>query len=133
MKARPAVLALALLTGCVERTMLIESKPAGAEVFVDGRSVGTTPAKVDFTWYGTRQIVLELDGYETHRIVEPVSPPWWQAPVLDLMTDVLIPAPFQDQHRFEYTLIPSGPPPEPAAVEEGAGPLRDQLDPLKKP
>lgn len=128
MKARLAALALPLLAGCVERTMIIESKPAGAEVFVDGRRVGTTPAEVDFTWYGTRQIVLELDGYETHRVVEPVSPPWWQVPVLDLVTDVLIPTTLGDRHRFEYTLTPSSSPPDPGAVEQSAAPLRDRLE-----
>ncbi len=41
----------------------IESRPAGARVFIDGRAVGTTPTVVSDVAAGTRSLRLELDGY----------------------------------------------------------------------
>lgn len=96
-----------LLGGCVERKLLIRSEPAGADVRVDGTLVGKTPCEVPFTWYGTRKIELERSGYESFTKTEEVLPPWWQYPVFDLFTDVLIPADFEDARAFDYTMEPS--------------------------
>src|ERR1051326_773674 len=48
---------LVLLPGCVERTMKIPSRPAGAIVYVNDEEVGKTPVKLSFTWYGDYDLV----------------------------------------------------------------------------
>jgi hypothetical protein len=121
--------ALLALTGCVERTLTITSTPEGADVWVDGKNVGATPVDVPFSWYGTREIVVEKDGYETRNTKETIDPPWWQYPVLDLMTDVLIPATFTDQRTLDYTLDKSPDTTEAAPIEQNAAPLRKLLNP----
>ncbi len=41
----------------------VDSRPSGARVFVDGRSVGTTPVSVDGLEAGEHAVRLEQDGY----------------------------------------------------------------------
>jgi hypothetical protein len=43
--------------------LLIESRPAGATVVVDGRRVGTTPMSLPDSSPGTHRIQLELEGF----------------------------------------------------------------------
>ena len=126
-RALPWVAAALILGGCVERTLLIQSEPAGARAFVNGRSVGTTPVEVPFTWYGKHEIVLEQEGYQTHRAVESVDPPWWQYPVVDLVTDLLIPATLTDRRSLTYPLAPTNPVGDPRPIEQNAEPLRRRL------
>jgi hypothetical protein len=44
-------------------TLVIESRPAGATVFLNGRAVGTTPVSVPETAPGTHRIRLEMAGF----------------------------------------------------------------------
>jgi serine/threonine-protein kinase len=44
-------------------TLVIESRPAGATVFLNGRAVGTTPMSVPETAPGTHRIRLEMAGF----------------------------------------------------------------------
>lgn len=118
-------LALPLLAGCVERKMIIRSEPAGAEVRVDGTVVGKTPCEVPFTWYGTRKIELERSGYESLTAKQEVFPPWWQMPVFDLFTDVLIPVDFEDTRTYDYTM-------EPSPAREDPTPILDRAEKLKR-
>jgi serine/threonine protein kinase len=46
-----------------EAPLVVESKPAGASVFLDGRAVGTTPLTFPLVTVGTHSIRLTLDGY----------------------------------------------------------------------
>src|SRR5258706_9997592 len=57
--------ALALVAGCVERTMTIKSDPPGALVYLNDREIGRTPVTRDFTWYGDYQVEIRKDGYES--------------------------------------------------------------------
>ena len=49
-----------------ERTLRIESEPPGADVLVEGRSAGRTPAAVTLPRGAPRAISVELAGYEPH-------------------------------------------------------------------
>ncbi len=44
--------------------LVVESKPAGARVFVDGREVGTTPLSLPGVTAGEHAVRLERDGYQ---------------------------------------------------------------------
>ena len=43
--------------------MMVDSRPAGAQVFVDGRSVGYTPIVVSSLTQGTHSVRMEIPGY----------------------------------------------------------------------
>ena len=47
-----------LCASCAHRTLTIESEPAGAEVFLDRKPVGTTPVTVPFRYGGHHEILL---------------------------------------------------------------------------
>ena len=66
------------LTGCVQRRLVVRSQPEGAFVTIDNQPVGPTPLPVPFTYYGTREIQLEKDGYKTVKVRERIRPPWFE-------------------------------------------------------
>jgi len=105
-------LALALglaLGGCVSRKLFIQSEPPGAAVMLDGRRVGTTPWEGDFGSYGTRRVELEKPGYERRIETIEIAMPWWQYPVLDFVTDLLLPWTLSDDRLFTWDLQPIDP------------------------
>ena len=102
-----AVAALALgSAGCVERRLSIETVPEGAEVIVDGRSVGRSPVTVPFDFYGAREIVCRLPGHETVRSIERLEPPFFQRFPWDLYYEVLTRERYVDHRSFRYVLRP---------------------------
>ena len=94
--------------GCnsVHRRMTINSDPPNALVLVDGEEVGYTPATVDFTWYGTREITIIKDGYETLTTMQKVKTPIYQWFGADFVTENLSPFKITDRHAFNYRLQP---------------------------
>jgi hypothetical protein len=103
-----ALLLLALSqSGCVERLLAIHSDPPGASVYLDGEKVGTTPCEVSYTWYGTRDLILELRGYTLIRQQVTLNPPWWQIIPLDFITDVVIPVTLHDRMAVSYSMEPA--------------------------
>lgn len=102
----PACLAATTLTGCVERTMSVQSNPQGALVYMNGKEVGRTPFERDFTWYGTYDVQVRKDGYETLNQPTPVIAPWWQWPPFDFFAE-LLPLNLKDQRQLTYELQPT--------------------------
>lgn len=86
--------------------MTIESNPVGALVLLDGKEVGYTPVSVDFTYYGTREVTLIKDGFETRTFPAKLQTPWYQYIPLDFFSDNLNPFPVTDRQRFQYQLAP---------------------------
>ena len=95
------------LTGCVHRRMTIHSEPAGAQVLLEGKSIGYAPASADFTYYGTREVTLVKPGFETLTTYQKVRTPWYQISPLDFISDNLLPFRVTDRHDFYYKLQPS--------------------------
>ena len=94
--------------GCgVQRTLQIETDPPGALVYLNGDEAGRTPMRKEFVWYGTYDVVIRKEGYET--LVKPteVWAPWWQLPPIDFLAE-LIPGPPVDNHQVRYRLKPIG-------------------------
>lgn len=98
---------LTSLSGCVHRRMTINSNPPGARVLLDGEEIGETPTSVDFTHYGTREISLQKDGYDTLKTLQTVPPPWYQIFPIDFFADNLLPYQLTNRHEFNYQLQPS--------------------------
>jgi len=93
-------------TGCVSRRMTIHSNPPGALVLLDGEEIGYTPCSADFLYYGTREITIMKDGYETLTVLQPVKAPWYQLPGIDFFSDNLAFQQINDRHAFQYALQP---------------------------
>ena len=104
-----ALLVLLMQTGCVHRRVTINSNPSGALVRIDGKDIGYTPASVDYTWYGTREVQLLKDGYETQTQLIDISAPWYQKFPLDFISDNFLGTHIRDHRRFDLQMRPKQP------------------------
>lgn len=103
-----SLLMLVALTqiGCVHRRVTINSYPSGALVKVDGKDIGYTPASFDYTWYGTREVQLLRDGYETQTEMVDIPAPWYQKFPLDFVSDNFLGRHITDHRQFSFQLEP---------------------------
>jgi hypothetical protein len=129
-----AVLSLiSLCGGCVERTLTVRTDPPGALVYLHDQEVGRTPFSKRFIWYGTYDVQIRKDGYQTLKTKSPVIAPWWQWVPFDLVAE-LIPAKLEDPHTVSFTLKPrSQEQVDPAAIVERGEDLADQLESSRLP
>jgi hypothetical protein len=95
-----------LCSGCVRRRMTIRSYPAGAQVFVDDREIGTTPCSTSYIYYGKRNVMLVKDGYKTERLVHQFNVPWYEYVPLDFYNENLNPYEIRDERTINVTLTP---------------------------
>ena len=124
--------ALVVLTGiccgCVERTLTIASNPPDALVHLNDQEVGRTPFSRRFLWYGTYEVQVRHEGYETLNTATPVIAPWWQWVPFDLLAE-LAPLKLYDEHRISYTLKPlSRVQVDPEAIVERGERLAERLE-----
>lgn len=92
--------------------MTIRSNPPGATVYVDQQQIGTTPVSHEFIYYGTRDIRLVADGYETLHILQPIKAPWYQWPgPLEFISENLVPWEVRDEQLFSYVMTAQQNPP----------------------
>ena len=90
----------------VRRRLTITSNPPGAVVFVDDREIGITPVSTAFTYYGTRKIQLVLEGFETLTVKRTFSPPWYQWPVVDFISENMIRRELRDERVVDFRMVP---------------------------
>ena len=93
-------------SGCVQRRLQIRSQPEGAFVSVDRQGVGLTPISVPYTYYGTREIQLEKDGYKTVRVTQNVRPPWYERFPISLISNNLAGRELRDERLLDFALEP---------------------------
>jgi hypothetical protein len=92
--------------GCrTARSLEVTSTPPGAQVRLDGESIGTTPLKISFEHYGTRRLTFYLSGYRTQSARINLKPPWYARFPLDLVTEVLLPLGLDDRRKYHQDLI----------------------------
>jgi hypothetical protein len=89
--------------GCVERTISISSEPPGALVWLNDREVGRTPLQVGFTYYGTYDLRLEREGYDTLLTSAVAAAPWWETVGVDLFAE-LTPARLRSRVTWHFVL-----------------------------
>ena len=116
-----------LLGGCVRRTLNVTSDPPGALVYLNDQEVGRTPVQRDFTWYGTYDVAVRKDGYDTLKTKGRVIAPWWQWPPFDLVAE-LLPLRLHDEKSLHYTLNASGVAPSEDEMLGRAEEMRRQLE-----
>lgn len=91
--------------GCADRKITIRSEPEGAKVIIDSQEMGITPSTIPFTYYGTRQIILKKDGYQTYTVLAPIKPPLIHIFPFDILI-LFIPYPMKDYRILSYKLLP---------------------------
>jgi hypothetical protein len=96
--------------GCVKRRYTIRSDPPGALVVVNNEEIGRTPVSRSFTFYGDREIILMLDGYQTQRVIQPIKAPWYDNMLTEVVTENFLPITLRDEREFTYKMVPSEPP-----------------------
>jgi hypothetical protein len=111
-RTRSALIALTMAlaacqVGCVKRRYTIRTDPPGALVFVNGEEAGTSPVSRTFTFYGDREIILQADGYETQKIIQPLDAPWWDNGLTDFVSENLLPATLRDERTFDFRMAPT--------------------------
>src|SRR5262245_48525085 len=100
---------LALLcgpTGCVRRRLTIRSNPPGALVFIDNQEIGFTPVSTPYTYYGTREIKLIKDGFETLTVKQNFKAPWYEVPPVDFVSENFAPGETRDERMLDFQLVP---------------------------
>lgn len=120
------LLPLVLAGGCVgvRRELVVESEPAGALVYVNGEEVGRTPLVHPFLYYGTMDVKLRKDGYETLEDAPRVWAPFWQVPPIDLFAEAFS---LTDRHRLSYELTPKRQDVTPEELVQRGTELRGEL------
>ncbi len=121
--------------GCVQRRMTIRSSPPGALVYVDDYELGATPVSHDFVYYGTRNVKLVKDGYETLTVRQPFPVPWYQYFPLDFVTENLVPWEIRDERVVDLAMVPAAsvPPESVVARAEQARLAAGSLPPAAQP
>jgi hypothetical protein len=89
--------------GCVRRTLTVTTEPPGALVYLNGVEAGRSPIERDFVFYGTYDIAVRKEGYETLKTQGKVIAPWWQWVPFDFVAEFL---PLHDRQTLTYTLYP---------------------------
>jgi len=117
---RYLLIGLLAMAGCgrVEREIVVNSRPEGASVTIDGQMVGTTPRTIPFLYYGTHEIVVEKPGFERVVKFERIKAPMYQWFPIDFVTEVLLPCHYRDVHTLYYELTPTKLPSREEVVKE---------------
>ncbi|MFA5794952.1 MAG: PEGA domain-containing protein [Candidatus Brocadiia bacterium] len=92
------LLVVAGLMSCAERNITIRSEPPGAKVVIDNQEKGLTPMTFPFTYYGSYQLTLEKDGYQTLKTLLPVKPGLIHIFPIDFLL-LVVPYPFNDEYE----------------------------------
>ena len=96
---------LAVGSGCVRRTLTVTTDPPGALIYLNGVEAGRSPLERDFVFYGTYDVAVRKEGYETLKTKGKVIAPWWQWVPIDFFAEFL---PLHDRQTLTYTLYPVG-------------------------
>lgn len=126
---------LAVLPGCLERTIRVTSDPPGALVWLNDTEIGRTPAEARFKFYGTYDVRVELPGYEPIHEGRDAKAPFYEYPGPDFVAAAL-PARIQNTVEWHFDLTPSAgvnDPQSQAAIIARAQDLRDRLGPAPSP
>lgn len=120
--------------GCVTRTINIETSPSNASIYIDNKYVGESPVSIPFTHYGTRKITIEKRDenerlvYKRKIIFEEIKAPFYELFPIDIISEVVLPIKYEDNHYFNYQLEEL----EEASLDERKKQVLNNAEELKK-
>ena len=100
---------LGLSAGCVKRTLLIDSVPPGAKVWINEHPAGTTPVKYEFITHGRYKFRLQKSGFREVVAREMIWAPVYEWIPLDFFFENVIPIRLEEKHPFRYVLTAESP------------------------
>ena len=114
----PVVLLLCS-SGCIRRSVTIDSDPPGARVYFDHREAGETPLELRFTHYGGHSLIVVKEGFRPYRGRLTLDEKGWAVFPVDIVTEALLPSVIRDRRNVTVVLQKAQPPGE---VQEGNRP-----------
>ena len=120
------IVSTAILTGCVERKLTINTEPAGAIVILNDEEIGTSPVTVSFNWYGDYNIRITREGYETLKTHRELKGPWYDAFPFDFFA-MLNPKRTVDSYEWTFELAPKHEPTREQLIQN-AEELKKEVD-----
>ncbi len=120
-----ALLIALTLSACADRRITITSDPPGATAYLNDVNIGRTPAQTDFTWFGTYDVRLELQGHDTLTTTADADAPIHEWPGIDILSQA-IPPTDRTRVRWHFTLEPANT--NQADILQRARSTRERLD-----
>jgi len=118
--------ATALLAGCVERRLTINTSPQDALVVLNDEEIGQSPVTVPFNWYGDYNVRISKEGYETLKTHRRLKSPWYDKFPWDFFAQIVNPKRIVDSCEWTFELAPKQQPDREELIRR-AGQLKEQL------
>jgi hypothetical protein len=115
-----------LLTGCVERKLMINTEPQGALVILNDEEIGISPVTVSFNWYGDYQVKISKQGYETLNTNRELKAPLHDHFPFDFFAQILWPGRIVNSYEWTFELAPQKQPTREELIQK-AEELKEQL------
>jgi hypothetical protein len=100
------LIAISLLSGCVERELTINTRPQGALVMLNDEEIGTSPVTVPFNWYGDYRVRISKSGFETLNTHRNLKGPWYDSFPFDFFAQNVYPKRIVDSYEWTFELSP---------------------------
>jgi hypothetical protein len=97
----------AICTGCIDRRFVVETNVPGAQVFVNNRPIGPSPADTGWEHPGEYQFRVVAPGYAPLTECRTVRSRWYDWAPFDFALGVLWPFHIEDIRRFQFELEPA--------------------------
>ena len=98
------LIAAAILGGCVERRLTVNTQPQGALVVLNDEEIGDSPVTVSFEWYGDYDVRISKEGFETLKTHRKLKRPWYDRFPFDFFAQLIIPKRIVDSCEWTFTL-----------------------------
>ena len=119
--------AMAVLSGCVERTLTINTRPQGAMIVLNDQQIGASPVTVPFNWYGDYWVRVSLDGYETLNTHRKLNAPLYDHKPLDFFVQILYPGHIVNSYEWTFDLTKKEYPTRDTLIENARS-LHEELE-----
>lgn len=93
------------LPGCLQRRIQVTTDPAGASVWLNDTELGRSPTDTSFTFFGTYDVRIAKEGYETLTTTREAVAPWYEYPFIDLLV-IALPWTVETKLDWHFTLEP---------------------------
>lgn len=103
----PVLAVVTAATGCLDRRFVVESNAPGAQVFVNGRSIGPSPADTGWEYPGRYEFRVVAPGYEPLTECRLIRARWYDYAPFDFFVGVLWPFHIEDVRRLRFELSPA--------------------------